>query len=117
MKEVSGVIYLFKPGIVKKEQIEPEAEVEAYLQKKIKSAGGRAYKFVSPGNRGVTDRLVLMPGRRIYFVELKKTKETPTGQQNQQHKIMVGFGFPVFVIDYKAGVDEFIETYLEVKKH
>lgn len=42
----------------------------------VKEAGGLCYKFVSPGNPGVPDRLILLPGGRILFVELK----TPGGK-------------------------------------
>ena len=52
-----------------------EAEIEARLVRGVKEAGGLCYKFVSPGNPGVPDRLILLPGGRILFVELK----TPGG--------------------------------------
>ncbi len=53
-----------------------EAEIEARLVRGVKEAGGLCYKFVSPGNPGVPDRLILLPGGRILFVELK----TPGGK-------------------------------------
>ena len=40
-----------------------EKDIEKYLRDEIKKVGGIAYKFVSPGNSGVPDRLVLLPGR------------------------------------------------------
>lgn len=49
-----------------------EKDIEAYLVRKVRDAGGKAYKFVSPTNRGVADRLVVLPGGRIWFVEVKK---------------------------------------------
>lgn len=39
-----------------------EKELEARFRERVKAAGGRAYKFVSPGNSGVPDRLVVLPG-------------------------------------------------------
>lgn len=39
-----------------------EKAVEAYLRKCVKAAGGLALKLVSPGQTGVPDRLILMPG-------------------------------------------------------
>ena len=53
-----------------------EAEIEGRLVRGVKEAGGLCYKFVSPGNPGVPDRLILLPGGRILFVELK----TPGGK-------------------------------------
>lgn len=38
-----------------------EKDVEQYLCKRVKEMGGKAYKFVSPGNAGVPDRLVVVP--------------------------------------------------------
>lgn len=49
-----------------------EKDIEAHLVRKVRDAGGKAYKFVSPTNRGVADRLVVLPGGRIWFVEVKK---------------------------------------------
>ena len=47
-----------------------EKEIETYLRMRISSFGGRAYKFVSPGNDGVPDRLVCLPGGKVIFVEI-----------------------------------------------
>lgn len=62
-----------------------ESDIEACLVQGVKRVGGRAYKFVSPGNSGVPDRLVVLPGGRIEFVELK----TETGRLSklQLHQI------------------------------
>jgi hypothetical protein len=88
---------------------ESEKSVEEYLRDEVKKQGGKAYKFVSPGNNGVPDRIIFMPNGRMFLVELKATGEKPSGQQSYQHKIMTGLGFQVFLIDHKAGVDEFIK--------
>ena len=48
-----------------------EADVERHLVRLVEKAGGKAYKFVSPGRAGVADRLVVLPGGRVWFVELK----------------------------------------------
>lgn len=82
-----------------------ESDVEAYLRDRVKEIGGKAYKFVSPGNNGVPDRLVCLPGGQAVFVELKAPGKTPTTLQiNQQIKLQA-LGFHVRVIDSKAGVD------------
>ncbi len=58
---------------------------ESVLEKKFRAmvarAGGKAYKFVSPGNTGIPDRLVIMPGGHIGFVELKQKGKKPGKQQ------------------------------------
>lgn len=48
-----------------------EREIEKILAAEVKKLGGRAYKWVSPGNDGVPDRIVILPGETPYFVELK----------------------------------------------
>lgn len=87
-----------------------EKDIETYLRDEIKAIGGRAYKFVSPGNSGVPDRLVCLPGGRIAFVELKAPGKKPTVLQERQHKILRGLGFYVQVIDSISGVDNFIRS-------
>jgi streptogramin lyase len=49
-----------------------EKDIEAHLVRRVRDAGGVAYKFTSPAHRGVADRLVVLPGGRIWFVEVKK---------------------------------------------
>ena len=48
-----------------------ERNVERKLADRVREFGGIAYKFTSPGNAGVPDRIVLLPYGIIYFVELK----------------------------------------------
>lgn len=48
-----------------------ESEIEKRMGQMIKKRGGLYYKFVSPSNPGVPDRIVITPGGRIIFVELK----------------------------------------------
>lgn len=55
-----------------------EKEIEAHLVRRVKEAGGIAYKFTSPQRRSVPDRLVLMPGGRALFVECKRPGAKPT---------------------------------------
>ena len=78
-----------------------EREVEAALRKAIEARGGYALKFVSPGKRGVPDRLLLLPGGVIAFVEVKAPgrQVAPDGLQAfWQHEI-AALGFPCCVID------------------
>lgn len=53
-----------------------EKDIEKILVNEVKKLGGRAYKWVSPGNDGVPDRIVILPGLQPIFVELK----TETGR-------------------------------------
>ncbi len=49
-----------------------ESTFERKLCAYIKSLGGKAYKWVSPGAPGVPDRIVILPGGRIIFIEVKR---------------------------------------------
>lgn len=48
-----------------------EAQIESKLVRLVRQRGGLCYKFVSPGNTGVPDRIVITPDGRTIFVELK----------------------------------------------
>ena len=82
-----------------------EKEVEQYLVKKVKEIGGKAFKFVSPGNAGVPDRMVCLPGGRIFFVELKAPGGKTTALQDLQIKKLHDLGCEVFVIDNRETIN------------
>lgn len=84
-----------------------EKDIEQYLVKRVKENGGKAYKWVSPGNDGVPDRIVIFP-RTIIFVELKAPRKKPTLLQLARHKELAKLGYEVQVIDSKEGVDRLI---------
>ncbi|CNK09761.1 VRR-NUC domain-containing protein [Yersinia aldovae] len=78
-----------------------EDSIEDHLVKEVKKAGGIAYKFVSPGRRSVPDRLVLLPGGKVIFVECKAPGEKPTAAQLREHDKLHALGFAVWVLDNK----------------
>lgn len=49
-----------------------EKEIEKKLKARLEKLGCMVLKFTSPGNAGVPDRLVLIPGGTVWFVELKR---------------------------------------------
>lgn len=87
-----------------------EKDIEKYFVRRVKEAGGKAYKFVSPGNNGVPDRMVCLPGGRAVFVELKAPGKAPRPTQIQQIGILRKFGFRVEIVDSKESADEFIAS-------
>ena len=90
-----------------------EKDIENYLRLQVKKLGGLAYKWISPGNVGVPDRIILMPNGKIYFVELKTDKGKLTELQNRQLLKIKGMQQEVRVVYGKAGADEFIEELRE----
>ncbi len=48
-----------------------EKDIERRMVQMVKQRGGLCYKFVSPANPGVPDRIVITPDGKVIFVELK----------------------------------------------
>lgn len=88
-----------------------ESDLEARLVKGVAALGGRAYKFVSPGNTGVPDRLVVLPGGRVFFVELKTDAGSLSPRQKLQIERLVRQGADVTVARGSAGVDRCLDRF------
>ncbi|MBR1633571.1 MAG: VRR-NUC domain-containing protein [Lachnospiraceae bacterium] len=80
-----------------------ERQIEQKLVKAVKAAGGIAPKLTSPGFDGMPDRMVLMRGGCIGFVEVKAPGEEPRPLQLSRHRRLRRLGFKVYVLD---GVDQ-----------
>lgn len=76
-----------------------ESELETKFRNLIARSGGKAYKFVSPGNDGVPDRLVILPGGRIGFVELKQKGGKPRRLQQHRMRELEDLGCFTAVVD------------------
>ena len=76
-----------------------EKETEAKLVKAVRKLGGLAPKFVSPGLDGVPDRLVLLPGGKIAFIELKAENRKMRPLQVRRKRQLESLGFSVYCID------------------
>ena len=85
-----------------------EKQVEQKLVAAVKSKGGVCWKFTSPGTAGVPDRIILMPGGRIAFVEVKAPGEKPRPLQLLRHLTLRRLGFKVFVLDALEDIDKII---------
>ena len=88
-----------------------EKDVEHYLKTGIekKIPGARCWKFVSPGLRGVPDRIILLPGAKVVFAELKKPGKKPGPLQRYVHGLIERLGFEVFgCVDTKEKADAVI---------
>ena len=76
-----------------------EKQLEHKFTRAVKSAGGLALKFTSPGFDGMPDRIVLMPEGKIAFVEIKATGCKPRPLQESRHGMLRRLGFKVYVLD------------------
>lgn len=87
-----------------------ESELERILVDEVRKEGGRAYKWISPGNDGVPDRIVFFPNGEVYFVELKADSGRVSPQQKIQLRRLIGLGQKAMVV---RGLDGLIWFFLE----
>ena len=89
-----------------------EKEIERRMVQMVKQRGGLCYKFVSPSNPGVPDRIIITPDGKIIIVELKteigRLSKLQTWQRSEMQKrgadVRVAYGWPAV----KALVEEVI---------
>lgn len=85
-----------------------EKEIEKILVQGVKALGGKAYKWVSPGNNGVPDRIVILPRRVPVFVELKTESGSLTALQKVQIQKLESLGQKVRVLYGEEEVRDFL---------
>jgi len=83
-----------------------ESVVEDYLVSQVEAMGGVAEKVTVIGSRGFYDRLVVLPGGRIIFVECKKPRRSRISpHQRTRHTTYRELGADVAVVKTLADVD------------
>lgn len=87
--------------------MEIEKDIEKYLKRKVEQHGGLCFKFVSPGQAGVPDRIVIMNGTTL-FVEMKRPGGKPRILQRRIIKKMQDHGARVEVVDTKEQVERLV---------
>lgn len=76
-----------------------ESSIERRFVTEVKKRGGLAAKFVSPGLDGVPDRIALLPGGKMAFVELKAPGKALRPLQERRREQLESLGFRVYVVD------------------
>lgn len=97
------------------ERLIRESVVENHLIKRVKEAKGFTIKIRFM--RGWPDRIVLLPGGILLFIELKR----PVGGkfeplQERIHDKLLWLGFYVQVWNTKEQIDEYFRTYVGYTK-
>lgn len=85
-----------------------EKQIEKKLVKAVKQRGGLAPKLISPGMDGMPDRMVLLPGECILFVEVKAPGRNPRPLQELRHRQLTELGFEVYVLDDPEQIPEIL---------
>ncbi len=86
-----------------------ERTIEQKFRAAVKAAGGLAVKFASPGFDGVPDRLALLPGGRMAFVEVKAPGKKPRPLQLARHRLLRQLGFKVYVLDDESQIGGIVD--------
>ncbi len=87
-----------------------EKAIERYLVKQAKINGLLCLKYSNPNMVGYPDRLLVLPGGGVIWVELKSKGRKPTKIQQMRMTELTGMGHLVRVIDNKPDIDELINT-------
>ena len=86
-----------------------ESSIESRLVRMVRDRGGLCYKFVSPGNPGVPDRIIITPAGRTVYVELKTEVGRLAAIQKWQHEEMRKRGADVRTLKGLDQVRAFVE--------
>ena len=85
-----------------------ERTIENRLVSEVRKAGGICPKLTSPGTAGMPDRLIILPGGHIGFVELKAPGQKPRPLQVHRHQQLRQLGATVHTIDHPNQIPEVI---------
>ena len=85
-----------------------EKQIEQKFCHAVRKQGGIALKMASPSYAGLPDRLVLLPGGHMAFVEVKAPGEKPRILQVIRMEFLRGLGFRVYVLDSAERIGELL---------
>ena len=89
-----------------------EREIEGYLRRRVEQAGGRCVKFIPDVDNGMPDRVVMLPGGVLLWVETKKPKGGKVSSlQREQHRRLRALGQRVEVVWTKEDADALLSEF------
>ena len=84
-----------------------EKDIERKLKLTVTKLGGQCLKWNCPGWSGVPDRIILLPGGRVLFAELKRPKGGVVSDlQSFWRRKLQGLGFHVLHIYNESDINE-----------
>lgn len=94
-----------------------EKELERKLVKAVEAKGGQCLKWVSPGTTGLPDRIVLLPGGRVIFIEMKRPKGSKVGAlQRYWAQRLYALGFTHWIVYTEADIEELMALLAELER-
>lgn len=93
-----------------------EKAIERYLCRLVKETGGLCLKYSSGNTAGYPDRVLLYPGGRTGWVEVKSSGRNPTPLQSIRIVQLRGFGFRVWVCDSREKAESIVREMQRMKK-
>ena len=92
-------------------KVKRESYIEAELVRRVLAAGGVCEKVTVIGTRGFYDRLVVLPGNRVFFVECKRPQGGRLSpHQMQRHARYRALGAAVALVLNTADIDRLINA-------
>jgi len=92
---------------------ESEKTIEKFVVKEADGLGGKAVKGNTLNNKGFPDRIIMLPGAKIGFLELKSEGRKPTQLQSYWLKLLKDLGFKTGYADTKSKAGKFIKELLK----
>lgn len=89
-----------------------ERDIEGKLVRETQERGGLCLKLDSSTKKGIQDRLVLLPGARVIFVELKRPDGGRVSDLQKVRQTQIRrMGFPTCVVRDMAGLDKLVKSW------
>jgi len=92
---------------------ELESSLEAHFYRTVRLHLGGMVDKIAPTRKGIPDRLVLLPGGRMYLVELKTLQGRTSAAQDLYHERAAALGTTVHVLSGRAGIDAWVRARAE----
>lgn len=86
-----------------------EKALERYLVEQVESLGYLCLKYSNPHAVGYPDRMILLPGARVVWVELKSAGAQLKAVQRIRHGELLTLGHLVFTCDSREKIDRLIK--------
>lgn len=91
-----------------------ESTIETRLVRACKDRDVQCYKFVSPSNRGVPDRLIISPFGRVGFIEMKAPGKDLSALQKHTFRKLRERNVPAWVVDSAEGIKLALDDFLKI---